>query len=615
MASPVLRCHHDRGGVPELPGREEQSQSHTDRTVTAVSPQKADSFGPRDLLDWGLTTYIFFGALLLAFALVEMAGVADLRWVFALTLVFTASAKGLYYRLSKHRPSTKRILVIEGAVITAFVVLGLVAGMFFDLSYDGRAYHQEGMIQLLGGYNPYFDVLDGTHVPHAIWINYYAKSIEISGAVIASVTGSVETAKVQNLMFLLANLAVGFALLRKHFAFSRFRATAFAALLALNPVVVYQMLSNYVDGQLYSLMLAMVYVVIFLLDERDAAWLVPFASLVFYFVNIKFTAVVYYVAILGLVLVAHFLFHRTKELFRNIVVVGLISIVAVVVIGFNPYVRNTLDHGHPFYPLYGNDRVDIMPAQTPKELFPMNNAERLVYSMLSETSNDLEPQGDKQSRLKLPFTVSLAELKNLTTTDARLGGFGPLFSGILVLGLLFGAALAVLAWLKPGTIRAPWLSSNFRVILFVLVGAILLTAINPELWMARYVPQLWVVPILVVLLAAERAPILGRASWLPLGFAMLNVALWFGAITAQGVIKAISFNRELLVLQSARVPVDVWFDNLDADRLKLDRYQIPYVPKASRDELTGSKRNVLFLHAVVSHDSAALYEALPKEKN
>jgi hypothetical protein len=72
--------------------------------------------------------------------------------------------------------------------------------------------------------------------------------------------------------------------------------------------------------------------------------------------------------------------------------------------------------------------------------------------------------------------------------DTRVGGFGPLFSAILV--LCIGVAVLVMS---DGS------RSRLSNLLLLFAGALLLSVAMPESWWARYVPEIWWTPVLVAL--------------------------------------------------------------------------------------------------------------------
>jgi len=104
--------------------------------------------------------------------------------------------------------------------------------------------------------------------------------------------------------------------------------------------------------------------------------------------------------------------------------------------------------------------------------------------LLSKSASD-----DSGAQLKVPGTLSIAELEGMHSPGLKTGGFGPLFSAAIVL------ALAGLAAVPARSAAAA-----------IVVGAALVAVslVNPAPWWARYVPWLWFVPIGVLALLVLR---------------------------------------------------------------------------------------------------------------
>jgi hypothetical protein len=113
--------------------------------------------------------------------------------------------------------------------------------------------------------------------------------------------------------------------------------------------------------------------------------------------------------------------------------------------------------------------------------------ERLLRSTFAVTSNAIE----LGARPKVPFTIRWEEGPPSAACDVRLAGFGPLFSGALLL-----SAAACLLSRRRAAVAA-------SLVAVALLGTVLVTA---EGWWARFAPQLWLVPVVLAVAAlAERA--------------------------------------------------------------------------------------------------------------
>jgi hypothetical protein len=210
--------------------------------------------------------------------------------------------------------------------------------------------------------------------------------------------------------------------------------------------------------------------------------------------NAKFSGVVYlcfFCAAGGLYL----LIHRRRMLLRYVAIHAAAFLLATCVFGFNPYVTNTVQRGHPFYPWFGTaahpsyamrgrDPNDMY--ETPKNLLGHNRFFRFYYSLFGRPG--AEPYfPSRNAQLMWPFDVSWRDFDIYYFPDVRVSGFGPLFSGAFLIALLL---LLGVALVRPG------ISREF-VVLFVgtIVASVL---VGLHLWWARYGPQLWWLPIVAV---------------------------------------------------------------------------------------------------------------------
>jgi hypothetical protein len=373
--------------------------------------------------------------------------------------------------------------------LSALLFIGGFAacGAFYDLSYDGQAYHQETIIHLVDGWNPVYDKELALPTGQSIWINHYAKAAEIAAAAIYKATGLLEPSKVINLLPLVASGLLSLAALLRLKPTMRVAAGVIALLLALNPIVICQLFSFYVDGLLGSLLLCLMALGCLFFTRPSWLLLSVYTLTMIMTMNIKFTAIAYAgVLTLGL-LVALYMseqFAELKRLFRLAAVGGIIG---VVVVGYHPYITNTLHDGHPFYPLAGTGAIDVVKNFTPRNLERMNRFEQVATSYFAEPAGN--DTAKKPTRFQWPFTLTAKELPVFAETDVAVAGFGPLFSGALVLALI----VLLLAFRnRQGTTLAA---------IGIIVVLAVSSFINPAAWWARYVPQLWIVPLICAWLA------------------------------------------------------------------------------------------------------------------
>jgi len=407
-------------------------------------------------------------------------GLSVAAWMVPLAVLVATGA--LYLLAGSDRPRTVGLaLMIVGSVLLVGVVIAL---SFYDASVDGRWYHQSAVISLADGWNPISNA-DPGFVPGLQYVRSYPKGFWIAAAALYELFGSIEVGKSLHVLPLGASFFLTLSLL------VRFRvrtgwAVVAAGLAAANPIWILESLSFYLDGQIASLLLVALVSALWQVYEVGNRLSIGALSLsLILLVNLKFTGL-FYAGLILLALGGTLLWQRRRvELRRAIAVYAVVLGVAVGVVGFNPYVQNTLDFGNPFYPLYGEGSVDFITDNTPINLRGASQVAQLTYGIFGKPANPIEHEAE----LTVPFSPSSLSVQfPYTGPGARTAGFGPLFSGALVL------ASAGLVWVA---IRQH--GKGARLLVILTVGFLLVTVVaHPEGWWARYTPQLWLVPIVVM---------------------------------------------------------------------------------------------------------------------
>ncbi|UUZ83651.1 hypothetical protein LJK88_07440 [Paenibacillus sp. P26] len=335
-------------------------------------------------------------------------------------------------------------------------------------------------------------------------------------------------------------------------------------LLALNPVSVYQSFTYYVDGLLGSPLLCMIALGRLIFARTGWVLLTAYTLAMIMTMNIKFTAIGYAGVLTVGLLIALYMseqFGRLKRLFRIGAIGGLIG---VLIVGYNPYVTNTLHYGHPFYPLAGEGAIDVVKNFTPRNLERMNRFEQIAAAYFAEprgNSTDKSP-----TKFQMPFTFSPKELPTYAETDVAVAGFGPLFSGAPLLSLV----VLVLAFRRrPGLTMAA-----IGVIAVLAVSSL----INPAAWWARYVPQLWVVPLICVWLAlCLKGQRLVNGVGVALAVVLAaNALMVSGTFASKQWVWSEELRGQLTALQKAAQPVKADFTYSWSNRERLKAYGIEF---------------------------------------
>ncbi len=357
---------------------------------------------------------------------------------------------------------------------------GWAAFLFYDLSFDGQWYHQDAIIHLRNGWNPFWDAPlahEAVSGFNANYVNHYAKAPWTLASALYQCLPYIQWSKAGNLMWLAISFLITLGALFR-WTQRPFVSAMIALLLALSPVAVGQSLSFYVDGQLYSLMLILIIFLadIFIDGPSFYRWFSVGVAFI-YLSNIKFTGLVYAsIFFFGLFMVVVF---KHKKIWWNVLSRGVvIFILAFFVVGHCTYVRNWKDKGHPFFPLMGegNEGTRVAQVHYPKNFFDMNRWQRwnaATFHYPGYTSPDEFPSHPK--KLFHRKTVRESILYYRLHQPMVIAPLGP-FSAELILLLI--PLFLFLVWRnKKGLF--PWL----------LGGILVSVCIQPEFWHYRYAPH------------------------------------------------------------------------------------------------------------------------------
>lgn len=404
--------------------------------------------------------------------------------------------------------TTLSVLAFLFVVFLAFKI----APLYYDFSFDGQAYQQNGIIALKEGWNPLYDEELGD-----LWIDHYAKGNWYISAVFYAAFNQLELVKAYNILMFFASLLllIGF-LKRIHVRYALI--IPFALVIAANPVTITQLFTTYNDGLIGPALICLMITIYFSFKEKSALHYFVLAAIIVIISNIKFTAFGYAVIVCGVPIVYMMLSNKSRlwwSVFKNkylhyVLITATSFLFAIIFVGSTSYVSNTIDHGHPFYPLAGEGKVDIMTPNMPQSFVGLSWGEKLFLSLFSETANLIEGE----PRLKNPFTVTQYEILSSGDVDIRVAGFGPLFCASLILTII----AALITCLK--------IFKRENVILWSVFFALVITiVINPEPWWMRYIPQLWIVVAILIVIVYKSSKLGQWLAAICLAVMLLNVGL------------------------------------------------------------------------------------------
>lgn len=398
------------------------------------------------------------------------------------------------------------ISIVLPIIIITFSIF--LSGKLFDSTWDGNMYHKAAIGYLMDGWNPVYediqtfdkkqenpkDLLEWSH----LWIDHYPKASYIYGASIGVNTKTIESGKSINIISMFALFFFSLSLFlyhKKDIIFS----ILMSIIVISSTTIVSQLFTNFIDGLVYVYIYILMY---FFIANESKGYAKKFELYLIYsivlsmLINIKFSSFGY----AGIISAGYYILYfirmlkdknKVKEFMKFTALSICIVMISIFVIGVSVYPKNFIDHGHPFYPLMGEGKKEIMKQET---LYSLENAsplKKFFVSTYSEATNQSRASRE-EAKLKIPFSIHQNELQYAQTFDLRISGNGLLFSGIFSICLFLIIPLMARLYKEN--------KKQFVVFFIPLLSTIFLLLIMEDLWWARYFPQIHFIVFIVILL-------------------------------------------------------------------------------------------------------------------
>lgn len=396
-------------------------------------------------------------------------------------------------------PLTKKHALVGGLLALSLALIWMASASLRDFTADGIGYQQPAADALLNGWNP----LSGKGL--LIWQNVYPSGAWVAQAMVASLYGTIEAARMLQVWWLFIAVPVWLAGIEAHKGALSRRDMALCALTFFCPLVVTQWLTHYVDMPLY--LAGITFLGALMLRDASkrtaqAAALLMASSLLFV-INVKLAGIFHGACLCSSAIVFVWIKRRAfPARFMGFLMIS--GLLATLLVGYRPYVTNVMQYGS----LLHTDQQSFSAAQRPENLLRLMSPERFVFSMFAVTED--EPRANL--RAKWPWEIRSYEWSKSGVPDTRGSGFGVWFAfGCLATLLLFAVS-----WRRNARPDASLLSLAVMLLIFSLLF--------PEGWWARYVPFAYTTPILLLLSLTNVDTERYRRSlwWLVLGIFTVN---------------------------------------------------------------------------------------------
>lgn len=443
-------------------------------------------------------------------------------------------------------------LEILFAVIVVMVLVLFSISLYMN-AWDSNAYHKQAIGLLKNGWNPiYQSSLDFERNTGTIklfsegpltWAEVYPKAAWYFGAVLYKITGNIESGKAYTLisMFILGGVSIDYLSYRTR---SLWKSIIVSVICACNPIAMAQFRCFYLDGFACNILMILMITLFAVEDDRYLGdKRKPYLIIIMTIIigcNLKTSILMFNVIICAAYIVYKFLIimfsKRKKELWKiagkSFGILFASGVVGILVVGTAPYITNILRYGNLFYKTDG-----LLEGQMSGTAH--NSIESFMLSLFGKMGNDFTAE----DVLKIPFTVFKDELGSYEIADARMGGMGVWFSGILCFSLLVILVLAV----RKRTGYKMCFPIYMCVVIFV--SAML----TPLTYQHRYVGFLYIIPITAMfMLVYDRDGKDKKAAATLILFiiCLCNIIPW-GKETIQSVRNASGIRAELINMQNA----------------------------------------------------------------
>lgn len=383
----------------------------------------------------------------------------------------------------------KKVFKLQESLISVLSCLLFcwISSKVYDFSWDGQAYHQLSILMFSEGWNPYWDADKINTYYDDIWVYGYPKAFWIFSSAIYEITHNILTGKAYNLILTFSLFLLCVETYKQFLYNHKIITLSISLLTTFNPVVICQLFTYYIDSTLYLLMIEMLMITFLWIKRKQKILLFALSVVIILMCNTKFTGAVYAI-IIGLTILTIFYFYYFS-LLRTIFNTMLISgIIGIFVIGYNPYITNYIRHGNIGWPIMGDNKIDIVTPQGPNKLVSENRVKKLFISNNSYAHND----NKSTPVLKFPGQITKYEYLVYGAPDVRIGGFGPLYNIIFIYTIIMMCII-----LANNSIQ--------RKEKILIIGLAVSILSNPECWWARYIPQMYFLSIITIIVSYKAA--------------------------------------------------------------------------------------------------------------
>lgn len=372
--------------------------------------------------------------------------------------------------------------------------------LIMDISFDANAYHLDAIICLSSNELPWDKCTN----------DIQSKFFPFSGWIFSSVIFNIDN-NLNSINFL--NLYIFFNFLSLSYYYYFFsksdRIDKLIIIIASisNPVLIYQLFTNYNDITSYILIVNLIYYfIIFFEKEDNNELLIPILLTCIILPGIKFnTAVV--VGLFIIVILIYFIikkdlksdYNKIKQNKKKFKVRLILILVTSTLFFYHPYLKNLINNNHLLHPILGENNLTWIDNESGSCL----NKNRYIASIQAKFA-DTKIKGGASCNFFL-FNKDIFNFKNYYQSykltaghdlGYKLAGFGPMFPLLIIISLILFIKNIYFSFLRKTKI----FTLHNKLLLFMLIVIVLLQlSITSLSWNTRYVHLLWLLPMILII--------------------------------------------------------------------------------------------------------------------
>ncbi|MGL4990987.1 MAG: hypothetical protein ACRC57_07485 [Sarcina sp.] len=442
----------------------------------------------------------------------------------------------------------------------------------WDISSDTLGYHEPMIIALSNGWNPFKNPTFNHSLN--IWDIHYPRANAIYATMIYNLTGNIESGKILSSLIPLLSSFWAFSFIvaickNKKKSISIILGILGGLLILINPVNIEQCLTYYVDSTLGGMIIILIIMIFYLIffKDLDKVGFMGLAFIVAFTSNIKFTGLIYSVALLGGMFIFYMIYEEKDKIKKLFIFLFWTFIFSVCIVGFNPYITNIIYNHNPFYPLIGAGSINIIEPNTPKYLLGKSNFIQYIYSLFANISSGVNSSGHFPHNFNQLISLNGSVMNYYSQPDPRLRGFGILSFIIEPMSFVLFVILMI------QMIKQKANKFFITITIFLSVIIVIMTLVAGGYWWARYIPFYWILPsFIVILYIKNKSKIYKILGVILLIFMILNVLCLLPTfkwkIKNSNKFKNMIFNGDK-ILEKGKFG---W----ETMKVKFDEFNIPY---------------------------------------